>query len=187
MELVTKEFEIVEGGYIQCYTNDPEFYAPDTSMAGLWHLYDNPNTDKNVYVVEMRKTSGYYNEPFGMIFCAADMEVNSQYYKININLNRHYNVVKTTILEQGTTAEYLLHWTPSKNLKEGYDSTNIIKIVKEGNNFTIFINGVKEADFKDQSCLTGDKIGLGVHFGKQGQEKFPTVPVNVIFLIKENF
>ena len=169
-----------ENGWIKFSTNDPQEYAPADSMAGIYKFWDNPNED--IYEVAAKKISGYYYEPFGMIFCAGDPNIS--FYQININLDGQYNVVKQTVQGEGTSGEFLITWTKSKYLEQGYNKENIVKIVKNGNVFTIFFNGQAENSFTETNPLNGKKIGLLVHYGKEGQEDFPKIPVDVRFMIK---
>jgi len=177
--IVTKIGEPDGDGWVQFTSNDPKKYAAADSMAGNYSLRDNPNGDS--YEVTAKKISGFYNEPFGMIFCGSD----SAFYQLNINLDSRYNVIRQAVSGNGTTSgEVLIPWTKSNHLEEGYNRENSVKAVKNGNVVTLFFNGQEENSFTEPNPLNGKKIGLAVHYGKEGQENFPEIPVDVRFLVK---
>ena len=155
-------------GFIQYSTNNPEHYE-----TAWWQLTD--NILGNIYQIECKKINGSANMGYGLVFGASNTD-SQKLYTLLINMNGYYYVGK----EDGKKQTTIKDWTLSEKLNTGYNATNILKVIKNGTAFTVFLNGSQVYQFKDSS-IKGDRLGYLVSVGDQNQEQFPARPVDVRF------
>jgi hypothetical protein len=173
LSVSTKLWELGEDGFIQFYTNDPQYNSYE-----FWRLYENTN-DSDTYQIECKKVSGYVGMLYGMLFAASDSGSPSQYqyYLAGIDGNGYYRVDKRI----GDKWEELQGWTSSDKLYTGYDKVNSIKASKTETQYTVFLNGVQVFQFNADENITGDRIGYYCSVGSAANENFPNAPVDVRF------
>jgi hypothetical protein len=162
-------FELREDGFIQWYSNDPQYYNHSHRR-----IYEN-NNDQNIYEIECKKVSGYGSQWYGMIFGASN-STNNKYCRILITINGSYYIDK---IDDGKMT-IIKDLENSDKLYTGYDKTNNIKVTKSGTTYTVFLNTNQVFQFNDTS-ITGNKIGYYVSVGSETNESFPNTPVDVRF------
>ena len=153
-------------GFIQYSTNDPE-----NLRSGWWKFTD--NILGNIYQIECKKISGALDHGFGLVFGASNTD-NQKFYVLLISADGCYYIFK----EDGKKRTIIKDWTISERIKTGYNVTNTLKVVKNGTEFTVFLNGGQVYQFKDSS-IKGDRLGYWVTVGDQNEESFPNRPVDV--------
>ncbi|MDR1617777.1 MAG: hypothetical protein LBS06_01860, partial [Treponema sp.] len=156
-------------------------------------MYTNPNSDSNTYQGTLVKKSGAENVFYGLIFCSTESLTPESHYLFGIDVNQNYEIRRIysysiTLGGGRSLGDYVLAKGYSPNLKPGYDVPNEIVISKRGEEFTAYINGVRETSFTDgeygkkwDDSPAGEKIGFYSSIGKKEVEKFPDMPVDVRF------
>jgi hypothetical protein len=150
-------------GYEQFYTNDTE----NCRKAFYGFISHSGDT----YETEVKKMSGNAGFGYGMLFLYGSID---SYYNILISTNGWYIILKTVAGVETTISD----WAKSSVIVQGYNKANTLKVVKAGNNFTVYINNTQVHTFTD-SAVTGTKIGAYVGVGDTTQESFPNTPVDV--------
>jgi len=155
-------------------TNDPREYD-----RAWWNFYENIN-DRNIYEIECKRMSGDRNSGYGMVFGASNTD-NREYYLLEITTQGNYWIGKYSN-EKFTTIKA---WTGSEKLSTGYNTINTLKVLKNGTNFTVYLNGSQVFQFTDTE-INGDRLGYRAGIGSEKDESFPNTPVDVRFRQKFN-
>ena len=161
--------ELDQNEFVRFSTNDPREY----DMAWWW-LYEN-GYDKNTYEIDCKKISGAGGYGYGMLFGADGNNVNKFYY-LAIFIDGTYSIDK---FNDGVYTE-IKALEKSDKLHTGYDVTNILKVVKDGTKYTVYLNNSQVYEFTD-SEINGNRLGYRVRIGSQNAELFPNTPVDVRF------
>ncbi|GHV93990.1 hypothetical protein AGMMS50293_03100 [Spirochaetia bacterium] len=165
-------FEQGDDGWVHYFTNDRARYGFQQRKT-----FDNPNSDPNVYEVDVKKISGFENMGFGLLFGAKD---DNNFYVVNVYVKGIYGVRKSV---GGTITN--LTGSDSPLINQGFDVVNSIKVVKGGAGYDIYLNGNSTPVYTvTDTSVTGNKIGYYVLIGASGYENFPDNPVDVRFKIK---
>jgi hypothetical protein len=61
------------------------------------------------------------------------------------------------------------------------NKSNIIKAVKTGTSYAVYINDTLVHTFAEDNAITGNRIGFQVSVGMESEESFPNTPVDVRF------
>ncbi len=165
----TKSFVSDGNGLIQYSTNDPKNYA-----LAWWHFFNNIN-DQDIYEIECKKMSGASGYGYGMLFGASDDD-NYKYYYLAISIDGTYSIDKNI----GNVLTEIKAPEKSDKLKTGYNVINILKVVKSGAEYTVYLNGSQEYQFTDTE-ISGNRVGYRVRIGSGYDESFPDTPVDVRF------
>ena len=155
-------------GFFQCYTN--EYIRYD---AHYTHIEDNTNTNPNVYEIDVKKTSGARNVPYGMAFKVLDSQ---NCYFVNLTVNGNYFIGKRV----NDVVTPIQDWTDSPRLRTGFNILNTIRVSQSGSTFDVYLNDFNVFQFTDSS-ITGNRIGFLTYIGTSEQESFPNTPVDVRF------
>lgn len=155
LPIKTIEWDELENGFYQFYTNDPA-----KNNYTFWMI------DNGVYTstveIECKKISGAYNYGYGIIFGAND---GHNFYYVMIDNSGYYMVNKQKDEKWGKPV--IQDWTSSSGkLVTGYKKTNTIKVIREGSKYTIYFNNKEAFDFTNSDISGGDKA----------DEKFPNTP-----------
>jgi hypothetical protein len=165
-------FEQGDDGWVHYFTNDRARYEFQQRKT-----FDNPNSDPNVYEIDVKKISGFENMGYGLIFGAKD---DKNFYVVNVYIKGRYGVRKSV---SGTLSNLTSGDTPQVNT--GYDTVNTIKVVKGGSGYDIYFNGNSVPIYTvTDTSVVGNKIGYYVLIGASEYEKFPDNPVDVRFKLK---
>ena len=164
----TVNWDLGTDGFYQMYTNESRYYNYIFGVS-----FNNNNSNKNIYEIEIKKISGARNRAFGMMFGAVDFE---NYYFIDITVNGLYYIGKC-VNDSYTIIQGV---ADSSRLHTGFNALNTIRVTKSGSNFQVSFNGSYVAEFTDSS-ITGSKIGAQVWIGTSEEESFPNTPVEVRF------
>jgi hypothetical protein len=156
-------------GFIQFFSNDPQKYD-----WANWNFFVNIN-DQNTYEIECKKMSGAGSYGYGMLFGASDDDL-YKYYYLAIFIDGTYIIDKNN----GDVVTEIKPLEKSDKLHTGYNVTNVLKVVKNGAEYTVYLNGSQEYQFTDTE-ISGNRIGYRVRIGPENDESFPDTPVDVRF------
>ena len=158
-------------GFLKFSSNDPQKYD-----YASWKFYGNIN-DTDTYEIECKKLSGAGGYWYGMLFGASDDDA-YKYYYLAISIDGSYSISKSI----NNVDDFTDIKAPEKSdkLLTGYNVTNILKVVKNGGEYTVYLNGSQEYQFTDTE-ISGNKIGYRVRIGSGSEESFPNTPVDVRF------
>ena len=174
----TIKWKLDKDGFIQWCTDDPKNYG-----YSFLSLYDNNNSDQDIYEIECKKISGNQLGAYGMLFRAVD---NDHFYCVFIAADGYYymgiknGAGKGEDIDGIEVIEKEDGWAKSDKLNIGYDIINKIRVTRSGDDYTIYFNGEYVNKFTDNR-ITGDKIGYFVEVGPYPYEVFPYSPVDVRF------
>lgn len=129
--------------------------------------------------MELKKIRGDIDGAYGIIFCAQD---DYNYYTLVITANGEIYIDKTINDE----AIPIYDWDESLFLLKGYNVSNKIGITydKDKKEFSVFINGIREIIFQDNT-FTGGKYGA--YFSVTENENFPEEPEEIEIINKGKF
>ena len=173
LPIETIEWEQLSDGSYQFYTNDPNYHD-----YYFWSLHTNTG-DPTVFEIECKKVGGAYYYSYGMLF-GVDNSLNNRYFQIVISNGGRYYIQKRI---DGNYYK-IQDWTASSRLKQGYNKTNNIKVIKNGTLYKVFFNGGDSVFQFNDSQSFGDRIGFLAWVGDDIDEKFPNKPVDVRFWLK---
>ncbi|MDL2228679.1 hypothetical protein LJC14_00335 [Treponema sp. OttesenSCG-928-L16] len=165
-------FEEDADAWVRYCTNDKYQYGRRKQL-----IFDNANSDPNVYEMDIKRISGFENMSAGMAFGAVD---DNNYYSVTVSATGNFIVRKIS----GTTSE-LVRKDNYPSVNKGYNVVNTLKVVKNGNHYDVFVNNNTTADYTvTDTSIKGSKIGYYLIIGDSGYEKFPDIPVEVYFKVK---
>jgi len=164
-------YELDQNEFVRCSTNDPREYN-----WARWRLFENGN-DENTYEIDCKKISGASYNGYGLLFGASDTDV-YKYYYLTIWVDGTYSISKSTNNVDDLTD--IKEREESDKLHTGYNVTNTLKVVKNGGEYTVYLNDSQVYEFTD-SDISGNRLGYRVSIGSQNAELFPNTPVDVRF------
>jgi hypothetical protein len=157
-------------GFVQFSTND-------TNDCGylFTHAIGSPFLPLSSVEMQVKKMSGSSHNAYGIVFCYQD---DNNFYSIGITVNGFYIILKkvagTSYYNIGGSTWYPTNpsWPTSSHLNTGFDTTNNIKVINNGNgNFDLYFNGVYETSYTD-TTFTGGYNGYSSSIGTLSHESF---------------
>jgi hypothetical protein len=167
IKVTTINWQLDDNGYIQFYTTDPE-----KRNSGYFHFIDGIQM-KNVYEIEVIKNSGS-KSGFGLSLCLGP-ENSQERYSFIINVDGYFHIGKN---HMGNIEQITDGWLQSEHINTGLGSSNILKVVKSGNNYTFYVNNNNLFTFTD---LDIDAKFLAYGLDVSLDENFPDIPVDILF------
>lgn len=175
---------ISEDGWVTYTVDDPQkcgcFYT--SGELGKYSMLE----------AEFKKSSGYEDSCFGFVFGYAKQRfgVVSNYIRFEINTLGECAVYKydgstyTDLLD--SSAKNTAYLETNSSIKKGYDSVNTLKVEKsEEGTYSLYINGTKLiSDVKPVEKGTNGFMTF-YSVGKDFQENFPEVPVEIAFKVTD--
>ena len=156
------------------------------------YFYTTPEICKfNMIEGAFKKISGYNKSAYGFVFGYSEPNgrMLKDYIRFEINVDGEYALYTwdgknyTDLVEKNNkgTAYFYKH----NAIKKGYNSQNIIKIVNNGNSFSVYVNNTLVQD--KIPMLKNSTKGVMAFFsvGKPDQEDLPNTPVNVSMKITD--
>jgi len=173
--------------------SDPQnwhFTTADTAYWGpsgytLWSLSlpdQEPFAQREVSLV---KTSGNAWAGFGLVLSHVDSAgaALESMLLVMINTQQQYTIgeVNGSHFNPYTSPT----WVTSPNLTRGYGGSNDVKVTRDaGGQFTLYLNQVQTATFRDGRTDAPDGGGNGFLVVISPQDSFPQIPVSVSFTEK---
>jgi hypothetical protein len=167
VQKIAKDWVLDNNGYIQYYTIDPV-----ERNGGKFYFVENIQ-NKNIYEVEVRKISGS-RSGYGISLCLEPENLQERYSFI-INIDGFFHIGKN---HNGGSEKIMDDWIKSEYINTGYDTSNIIKVVREENIYTFYVNGNILFSFTD-SDIDAKFLAYGLDIS--ADENFPDVPVDIRF------
>ena len=169
--------------------NQVRFWTNDPANLDRWFWNAAPSIPEKTHVFEVKtkKWSGSRNTGFGMNFCH-DQTSNS-YYRMFITLTQWFRIEKYENLKMQSMfpGQDENGWVRCGEIKSQYNAENTLKVVRKILNgdtakFDIYINNKLITSFTDTNPIVHNNgMSLAVSVSKEENEKFPDVPVEVLF------
>lgn len=157
----TGEASIIDGSYVISGTRGADafwyYFRPNESTIG--------NITDFLVISSMQIVTGNQTTSIGLVFRLDDSKGN--YFVFEIKGSQEYRLKKYT----GNNSTNVIEWKKSEDIKindYGLVDYNQLAVLCIGNQFQLFINGVKVDEFTDNEFLTGE-IGVFVRLLKQGE------------------
>jgi hypothetical protein len=167
IKVTTIDWQLDENGYIRFYTIDPE-----KRNSGYFHFVDGIQSE-NIYEIEVIKNSGS-KSGFGFSLCLEPENLQERYSFI-INVDGYFHIGKD---HMDGNDKIMDGWLQSKHINTGFGASNILKVVRSGNDYTFYVNNNNLFTFTDLDIDAKFLVyGLDVSL----DENFPSIPVDVLF------
>lgn len=113
--------------------------------------------DRYVVAAEMHRSLGDVSE-YGLVFDQKDLD---NYYIFVVNPgNQRFAVIKRELVEPGKVEwEYIIEYTTAAVINPD-DETNHLRVIKNGDEITVFVNSVLLATANDQGFNDDPGVGL---------------------------
>ena len=157
-------------------TNDPDLWGPYGST--LWALTGSAQQPFAARELELAKISGNESAGFGAVFCHYEHpERGETMLAVMINTKRQFLVGEIT----GASFQTILPWTESPALLPGYNAANRLRLESDGQSFSLLLNGLQAASFRDEQepLHAGGADGLIAVISPL--DRFPQNPVQVLY------
>ena len=164
-------------GFTQFYTNDPQYYD-----YGFWaHFVD--HSENETFEIELKRISGYNHVGYGMIFGADNASTTRHYVFLITNTGYYYIYSRdNSTYKDITTQENGNPWIYNPSLiNAGNNQINKLKVTRNGNEYTAYINNTEVIKFTDATVTGGNRYGPYAGVGLAANEDFPNTPVDLRF------
>ncbi len=163
---------------IRFETNDARYWGPYGYT--LWTVRPAAQSPFVSREVTAAKESGDAAAGFGLVFCAYDSGdplIGETMLVVMINTQREYIVGEVS----GGSFRELVPWTACAWLKLGYGQENTIALSADSGEIVLSLNGAEAARFRDEDPPLHDGGADGYLVVISPLDRFPDVPVSVIF------
>jgi hypothetical protein len=116
-----------------------------------------------VMEVEVTQLAGSLESSYGILF---RMQAPDQFYRFDITGNGHFTVERHNA--DGTWTRFVEDWPLSNALKQGYNETNLLRVLAEGQAIALYANGDLLHQFSDGGYSEGTIALSGGTFGQPG-------------------
>lgn len=159
-------------------TNDKKFLLHNGCTLFTTPFKNSSSTFKT-FCVDVCKQSGDTSAGYGIIFCR--QIIDEKEFMICVLINTKGDFIVGKVIDNHF--ERICKWTKSKYLKLGYGINNKIKIEfnLESKEFNLYFNSKMEYTFSIEENISFDENKSGYVVILSDIEKFPIVPVKVIF------
>jgi hypothetical protein len=116
-----------------------------------------------VMEVEATQLAGSLESSFGVLF---RMQSPDQFYRFDITGDGHYTVERRNA--DGTWTRFVEDWPLADSLKQGYNVTNLLRVLADGPTIAVYANGELLHQLSDTAYTEGGIALSGGTFGQAG-------------------
>ncbi len=116
-----------------------------------------------VMEVEVTQLAGSLESSFGILF---RMQSTQEFYRFDITGNGHFTVDRYNA--DGTWTHFVEDWPLSGFLKQGFNQTNLLRVMADGEEIAVYANGELLHQFSDPGYREGNIALAGGTFGQAG-------------------
>jgi hypothetical protein len=113
--------------------------------------------------VEATQLAGSLESSFGVLF---RMRSPQEFYRFDITGNGHYTVDRHNA--DGSWTHYVEDWPLAGVVKQGYNQTNLLRVMANGSEIAVYANGELLHQFSDAGYSEGSIALAGGTFGQAG-------------------